>query len=346
MDREADAKESAWLEKEQAWVGFSRSASGILPILIQQIRAVIIQTETAVLELSARFQNMAQRTREQSKCIQEIADTSIGGGEEKPITVNTILDELSLTLGVFVQSVINYSKGAISAATALDEVETNTNAIGGILGEVEFIADQTRLLALNAAIEAARAGEVGRGFAVVADEVTKLANRSGTAATTIRKLITAVTESTKQATHEMASFSSVDMTQTLEGQARIEQYAGILAHKNSDLEAALHRANHHAGDMVRDLMDIVVSLQFQDITRQRLEHVGEPLEELRKCLDAFTHHDVEQLTIARQTFESIRSLEGKYTMEEERATVRAVHEGQPTNNTPQSVTSEEKVTLF
>jgi methyl-accepting chemotaxis protein len=63
----------------------------------------------------------------------------------------------------------------------MNQLGSQAESIGKILGVISDIADQTNLLALNAAIEAARAGDAGRGFAVVADEVRKLAEKTMTA---------------------------------------------------------------------------------------------------------------------------------------------------------------------
>ena len=71
----------------------------------------------------------------------------------------------------------------------IQELNTESKAIAGIIGSINDIAEQTNLLSLNASIEAARAGEAGKGFAVVADEIRKLAVQSAEAASQIGTII-------------------------------------------------------------------------------------------------------------------------------------------------------------
>jgi hypothetical protein len=101
-----------------------------------------------------------------------------------------------------------------NAAHVINSLNTRAAEVGGIIGIIAEISEQTNLLALNAAIEAARAGEAGRGFAVVADEVRSLSLKTAQAAANIANLIRQIQQevSHSQQHVDQATTRSIDLS--------------------------------------------------------------------------------------------------------------------------------------
>jgi methyl-accepting chemotaxis protein len=107
------------------------------------------------------------------------------------------------------QSIRQLSTSVSHTQSRIQDLELQSNNIGGIVDVIRDIAEQTNLLALNAAIEAARAGDQGRGFAVVADEVRVLAKRTQESTEEIRRLIEGLQTGTKSAVMSMDEGRSI-----------------------------------------------------------------------------------------------------------------------------------------
>ncbi len=329
--------------KEQAdrtavWEQLGHSMIPLVAVLNAQMKSVIQQTEQAATDLGQRFSMIASRATLQAKESMNL----FGDGET---SLDIVLKTTDTMLEGFVGDVMKSSEMALQIATIMDEVERSTKAITGMIGEIEFIADQTRLLALNAAIEAARAGEHGRGFAVVADEVTKLANRSGQAANSINTMVKDVQKSTTQAMQTVESLASVDLSKTLSIKHRLDQMTRGLADRNHTLHSAVMNSKSHSDELARDVGQIIMALQFQDITRQKLEHVIEPLTEVRAVMDALIQGKSPEEIAAKMDF--LTNLDRSYTMEEERTVFSRSTNGRASEAAQVSASSEDaNVTLF
>lgn len=166
----------------------------------------------------------------------------------------------------------------------MKQVESSTQAIAPILEEIEFLSDQTRLLALNAAIEAARAGEQGRGFAVVAEEVSKLASRSGVAATSIKKLVDGAVASVGKAIEELESLGSMDMSGVHEAKEKVAALNIAVAEKNQEMSNLMTVMNTRAETLANDIMQVLVTMQFQDLTKQKVKKLITRLESFQQSL--------------------------------------------------------------
>ncbi|MHC8323290.1 methyl-accepting chemotaxis protein [Pseudomonas sp. GB2N2] len=155
---------------------------------MEQQSGEITSMAGAVEEFSATSLNIADNMGSTQRLAQENAQqTQIG---------RTSMDEASSSL--------EQIAGALnSTATVINTLGQRSQEIGGIVGVITSIAEQTNLLALNAAIEAARAGEQGRGFAVVADEVRNLASRTRQATDEISGMISSIQQETGNAISTM-----------------------------------------------------------------------------------------------------------------------------------------------
>lgn len=324
--RLADAEQHAQARIEQlergrrAWEEFAQCVLPIMPVLTEQMKTVIHQTEDAALHISTRFQAISQRAAAQS----DEAAHMFSNGEHG---VEHILTKSDQMLTTFVQDVMTASKAAMEAAAVMSDVKTGAKSISSILEEIEFIADQTRLLALNAAIEAARAGEHGRGFAVVAEEVTKLASRSAQAASTISNLVKDVQTSTALALNKLEILGSVDMTSTLRMKQGVDEMSHTVMEQNRVLETSIEQSRTRAQKLAADVADIVVTLQFQDIIRQKLEHVIQPLGYMRDEIQALAAGP--DGGSVHEGLERLKNLEQSYTMESERITMSAARRQSP-----------------
>lgn len=71
-------------------------------------------------------------------------------------------------------------------------------------------------------------------------------------------------------------------------------------------------SDSHSGSVAK----IVTAMQFQDITRQKLEHVGQALDQWSSHLQALMKGP--QDALAKQRIAALQQIEQHYTMEEER----------------------------
>lgn len=139
--------------------------------------------------------------------------------------------------------------------------------------------------ALNAAIEAARAGENGRGFAVVAEEVTKLASRSGLAATNIKSLVDATVASVVRAIEELDSLGAMDMSGVYHAKEKVTSLNLAVAEKHHELATMVTEVNTRAETLADDITQVLMTMQFQDLTKQKVKKLLAGLEQVQAGID-------------------------------------------------------------
>ncbi len=314
----------------------------LIPVLVNQLREVTQETESAALDIGDRFMNIVERARKNTADASVVLEKFTGvenkeGGNAIELSKKALSDVIQS-----LQEAIVFASQTMNEIKIMSE---DTMHINKVVDEIEFIAGQTNLLALNAAIEAARAGEHGRGFAIVADEVRKLSDRSNTAAEEIRKLITKIETDTGVIYRNSEVSVSKSYTVSEESATIVEDTMHKIDGIVEEVKNQLDILTQETQSLAKDIGNIVVSMQFQDITRQRIEHVIEPLldfkMELEEMLQSASSIDSKIHEFGSDN-NRIEWLENMYTMESERKVLKKILSGKGKDINPSKAHMTEK----
>lgn len=288
------------------------------PVFYRQLETVIKETDDAALQLGSSFTGIARQTHEQAERAREVFSALDGraGGQgnlmlESEQALHKVLNDLEES--VFLVR---------STTESLEVIVHDLQSVRNIVGEIDTIAKNIRLLSLNASIEAARAGEHGKGFAVVADEVRRLADTSHSAAFKIRDSVNHISGDIEEVFRKINSSSTEIANYINNATGAVNDTMKKLGHIMDRANEKMQLIGQDTENLAQDIGNVVFSLQFQDITRQKMEHVIGPLKQFNERLSTL-FNEVKGIKdmISVEESKSIEWLSKIYTMESERITL-------------------------
>jgi methyl-accepting chemotaxis protein len=214
---------------------------------------------------------------EDAVSIVSIQTTSASGGANQTATnVQTVAagsEELHASVVEISQSMSKTSTATGSAYEKVVETGNETGklleaaqAMNGIVGLIQKIAEQVNLLSLNATIEAARAGEAGKGFAVVASEVKNLASQVGEATNKIGAEINNIQEVVSVVANGLQDINmSIDHAKGFVAvvAGAVEEQSAVAQDMSSNMQSAsqaVNEVNSSLASILDAVEDVISSL--------------------------------------------------------------------------------------
>jgi methyl-accepting chemotaxis protein len=250
-----------------------------IDVLHDQIRDSLAESErevVAAIEEIGQLINLSQAQQE------NIAH-SVKSGRDLTESTHTRAEKNKQVVTEIERQFHEQNEGMRADFQRMQSLSEEVRSLTPLIRIITSIAQQTNLLALNAEIEAARAGSAGHGFSVVANEVRKLAAHSNEAAAQISERINSTCKKVeiemKQAQISLAKLEANKMMRNLIDdlatmQQEFSKNGQLLLAVISDVEA-------NYASSVNRLSKAMGHIQFQDVMRQRLEHVQDALVEMR-----------------------------------------------------------------
>jgi methyl-accepting chemotaxis protein len=308
----------------QRWMSLAEMQQRVIHALVSEIASTSGFVETEADALSGRFQRLAISAEQQTARVDSLTSLAMGiEVEGKVVPIDGIAKLLDGTLSDVVEKILLLSKHTMSTVYALDSLNENVVRVGRCMEQLDGINHTTNMLALNARIEAERAGAAGAAFRVVANELRDLSRGTQTLAASMQTELKAVTEGIAGGYQSLQRVATIDMSENIMAKQRIELFLEGLVRRSEDLTSIVSGAVKEAAIMSADVDAMVTGIQFQDRTRQRLEHVIDTLRVIDEAIEQIkssTAADVPQLAAGPiPDVEWVKKLLERFTMSEMRA---------------------------
>lgn len=242
----------------------------VLPVLGEELETLGKSTEGEFLSLGEKLQKYYEQAGELSKISESVA--SLMAGEE----IETIIKGFH---GIIERIEALEGESRRNAATLQRLLDTLSELNGNLSGFHKTVRS-LGVLCVSIRVESARLGKKDIGFNILADEVGKLASEIEEKYSNLLARTESLSHLIVQALSRVSDLEKRQHTQT----------SFILDKSVSSLEAvtqthslsssgATHIATRY-GAISRRIGEIVSSMQFHDITRQRIEHAKEALDSI------------------------------------------------------------------
>ncbi len=247
--------------------------------LVEPLELILKDVEPNFLQLGKEFQSIHSDTDALTQLSVHAAQ-AVGGGSEQDF-----LTRVGDLAGQSLEQLERCRAEVTGSLTNVEEGVRYLEQLQKMCPVIRNIAKTLNIIALNIAMESSRSRESQEMFSFFVNEIKELSNRvnaisrdihedSGTAR--LKQLD--IYRSVAERRNKLAEIAGTGDKMLKDSIKRIEQLMGISA---KALEETGERSRVISGHMG----EVVVALQFHDITRQQIEHVIEAIQDIKKKYD-------------------------------------------------------------
>jgi methyl-accepting chemotaxis protein len=263
----------AWMVSAKALEKVFLDLDGDLNQSVDVIRSA---TTTIAGTLSGLEQVSTSQQSVLGEMIHELLQVARAGAEEdgnQASGLDASAGESRRILAEFIATIEEMQGEAGRMLGDFQQMHTEAQNINGTLKSMNEIASQTNLLALNASIEAARAGDAGRGFAIVADEVRTLSIKTTEFNRKIIEDIRVIVEAIQSVSARVERIANYDLEAANASRNQVDGIWEALATLNARVVTKTKSVSGIAAEIDRHIRTGIVSLQFEDIVSQLIDHI-------------------------------------------------------------------------
>lgn len=262
-----------WLESSQAAGSRIQHARASLDDVTQQ-------SEAAAASIGKSFRVIMDKTGQQMDSAVRLLKSSSGDGSGGSawLSLPDFITAYERQLDNVTSRMMDFSKASEEMSRHQDVVREHSLAIDEMLDELRNMAARIRKLALDSTVAANRdANTDSRWFIEIADRIRETSTSAHELTRRMRDGLEKIREVMGGTYDELSKSSDNVRLAAVQAKVDVSQLNIATMEKAREVTTTLEKITSLGKDVRNDINQIIVAMQYQDITQQKLEHIKVPL---------------------------------------------------------------------
>jgi hypothetical protein len=260
------------------WSSMTRDSKLQLEEVDQHVTEVMTHAESAVVEIGRRFIEVTRKTRKQVElAVGLLSRTGVedgAGGGKTPDSLTDYIHASDALLKNLGEQLLALGEQLATLAARQEAVREDSKRIDGALDQLAALASQIRVLALDSG---RRGNADNRAFVEMTDRVRDLSLTADESSRAIRRTLEDIKAQAGSTDQAIRSLAKQARDAGRKSNQEVAELTGATLRKTEDVHTALGEIGALGERIQDDINKIIIELQFQDITQQKLQRLKEPM---------------------------------------------------------------------
>jgi methyl-accepting chemotaxis protein len=257
----------------ERWDSSAEANRKKLQMLSESVEEVIRLTESAVNEISRNFRVVVAKAHEQTEAAMSLLQSDSKSGV---LSLPEFIKAYDSQLVNVTEHMKGFSTAADEMASHQKRVTEHAQVMETTIDGLRNMASQISRIALDSSVAMTSQTLSPRDFVEMTDRIRAISGEAHELTRKTRQGLDAIGDEVRTGNKRTTQVAEAARRAVETARAEIDTLNEATIEQTRQIEKALKRINDLSVEIQKDINQIIVAMQFQDITRQKLERVHKP----------------------------------------------------------------------
>jgi len=258
----------------ERWDSSAEANRKKLEMLSESVEEVIKLTESAVNEISRNFRVVVAKAHEQTETAMALLHSD--GAKSGVLSMPEFIKAYDSQLVNVTEHMKSFSAAADEMASHQKRVTEHAQVMETTIDGLRNMASQISRIALDSSVAMTSQTLSPRDFVEMTDRIRAISGEAHELTRKTRQGLDAIGDEVRTGNKRTTQVAEAARRAVETARAEIDTLNEATIEQTREIEKALKRVNDLSVEIQKDINQIIVAMQFQDITRQKLERVHKP----------------------------------------------------------------------